>query len=277
MNRINLPEEIAELLSGGATLAISISGGKDSQAMITAVMKEARRQRWPGPIVAIHADLGRLEWLGTGDHCQKMAAEAGIELVTVRRQKGDMFDRWYDRMIQLKGTGRPFWSSSSARYCTSDMKRDPIDKQLRKYSGVVISAEGIRAAESVARAKKQCMEPRKRITTKSGSRVAYTWRPIFDWSDRQVWEEIGVSLEELEERRALYRSGDTAAALEGWPAHAAYVYGNTRLSCVFCVLASKNDLANGAKHRPELLKDLIALEEEGEATFKNGFSLKELL
>jgi hypothetical protein len=37
--------------------------------------------------------------------------------------------------------------------------------------------------------------------------------------------------------------------------------GNERLSCVFCIMASRKDLANGAKHHPALFERYAALEE----------------
>jgi hypothetical protein len=46
----------------------------------------------------------------------------------------------------------------------------------------------------------------------------------------------------------------------GQTPHWAYAAGNSRLSCVFCILASAQDLANGARHRPELLAKYLELE-----------------
>jgi hypothetical protein len=46
---------------------------------------------------------------------------------------------------------------------------------------------------------------------------------------------------------------------------------------MFCILGSLNDLQNGAKHNPSLLSEMISMENEGDATFKNKWSLKTLL
>lgn len=191
----------------------------------------------------------------------------------------------------------PFWPSSDSRYCTSDQKRGPIDTHLRTAE-VVISAEGVRGDESRERAKKPVVEVRQSITAKStvakgrnlaamtparalaartpGKRVALNWRPLFHWSEADVWQGCGTTLVELERRRALYKAGREAEALDGWPAHPAYVFGNQRLSCAFCVLGSQNDLLNGAQHHPELYGHLLQLEIIGGATFKSGWSLAEL-
>jgi 3'-phosphoadenosine 5'-phosphosulfate sulfotransferase (PAPS reductase)/FAD synthetase len=274
MTAISLPTEVDQALRSGAALAISISGGKDSEALLHRLVREhAQRAEWTGPVFAVHADLGRAEWPQTEDLVAELAARYEIDLHVVRRVKGDLVERWEARAEQLDGTGKPFWSSSASRYCTSDLKRDPIDKLLRQYDHVV-SAEGIRAEESRARAAKPCFEPRKRIITKS--RQALTWRPIHEWTEAEVWVEIGTSLQELNRRRWLYRAGLEDEALAGWIHHPAYVFGNERLSCALCVLASKNDLRNGARHHPELYRHLVELETRYDCSFRNDLWLRDL-
>lgn len=274
MKRLSLPPEVDQALRDGAALAISISGGKDSQAMLLAVLEERKRQPdWTGPVYAIHADLGRVEWTETPAAVEALAAAVGVELVVVRRTKGDLLQRWTDRMEQLDGTGKPFWSSAAARYCTSDLKRDPINKHIRRHR-LVVSAEGIRREESAARARKACWEPRKRIITET--RHAITWRPILDWTEADVWEACGVSLDEVQRRRWLYRAGLERLALDGWPCHPAYVYGNERLSCALCVLASVGDLRNGARHHPELYATLVDMEERSGFSFQPSRWLRDL-
>lgn len=270
---VSLPPKIEEALEAGAALAISISGGKDSQAMLTALTQLHRARGWAGPIFAIHADLGRAEWSETPAQVEKMAAAAGVELVIVRREQGDMVDRIEQRRQQLAGQDRPFWPSAAQRYCTSDLKRNPIDKYLRQFDHV-ISAEGLRREESPARSKKLPCEIRKSIETRS--RHALNWRPILEWTIDDVWAACGSSAAELEQRRRDYRAGRVDEALDGWAAHPAYVYGNERLSCALCVLASRNDLENGARHNPALLAAYVAMEQETGYTFTTKISLTEL-
>lgn len=43
--------------------------------------------------------------------------------------------------------------------------------------------------------------------------------------------------------------------------HWAYAAGNERLSCVFCIMGSARDIANGARHRPDLLARYAEIEE----------------
>lgn len=329
-----MPVVIRRALDGGASLAVSISGGKDGQAMLSAVVPWFRKQGYEGQLFAIHSDLGRAEWPQTSAFVEHLAQQAGVPLIIVRRAKGDLVDRIEERLLKVRQDAGeekpapfwpssasryctshlkaepinqalrklsatptvPFWPSSGQRYCTSDLKRGPIDTSLRSFE-VIISAEGIRGDESRERAKKSVVEIREAITAKSrfmerdlasmtpddaltrrepGQRVAIDWRPIFNWTLEQVWEGCGTSVAELKRRRALYKLGEHEQALSGWPAHPAYVFGNERLSCSLCVLASKNDLLIGANHNPDTYLRYLELEDEGQATFKNGWSLLDL-
>lgn len=313
---VYLPPEIDGALKNGAALAISISGGKDSQAMLIALTRLYQPSGWTGPLFAIHAHLGRAEWPQSLGMCQKMADDAGIPLTVVARPQGDLVQEIEDRKEKLAGTGKPFWPDAKNRYCTSDQKRtqidkvlrapfwpdaknryctshhktNQIDKRLRGYP-VVISAEGIRAEESPARAKKSPFGVRKAITAKAleemtpadalaqqspGQRVGLTWYPIFYWEKPHVYERCGHTLDELGERRALYRAGDHEQALNGWQMHPAYVFGNERLSCALCILGSRNDIENGARHNPELLSIYADWERETGFTFRQDLALMDV-
>lgn len=257
---IHVPHHINELMhEPTTTLAISISGGKDSQAMLQVLCDEYVMRDWQATILAVHADLGRAEWHQTPELVERQAEAAGIPLMVVRRADGlDLPALIERRAKQLEGTGRPFWPSSAARYCTSDMKRAPIDKLLRTFSGTVISAEGVRAEESRARAAKPCWEPRGggRLDLKDGTRNVIDWRPIHHWTEDDVWQALGGRTGEL--------------------VHPAYSMGNQRLSCSLCVLASRGDLENGARENPECFELYLELEQAYGFTFKNNFSLSDL-
>ena len=271
--QITVPTEIKAAIDNGAVIAISMSGGKDSQAMASAVVRYLYQRGLNNRVVAVHADLGRAEWFDTDETLRRQVDHMGLELTIVQRAKGDLLQRIQERAEKV-GAEKVFWPSSAARYCTSDLKRNPIDKFLRTLGPLVISCEGLRRDESAARAKKPCWEPRKQIT--NSKRDALTWRPIHFWTTEDVWVELLTSGAELEWRRMEYSKGNEEVALDGWPAHAAYVRGNERLSCSICILASKSDIENGARHNPDYLAELVALEEEYGYTFKADFSLVEL-
>ncbi len=256
--KLQLPREIREAIEADATLVLSLSGGKDSQAMASAVVRYVRSRGLSNRMVAVHADLGRAEWHQTHEVVAAQAASLGLELTIVQRDVGnrgpeDLLDHITARAEKV-GREKVFWPSSAARYCTSDLKRDPINKFLRTFDGIVISVEGLRAEESAARAKKGCWEPRKKIST--ATRTALTWRPIHDWSEADVWAELGG------------RHGDLV--------HPAYALGNERLSCSLCVLASKGDLVRGATHNPEYANAIADLEVEYGYTFTETTSILQL-
>jgi hypothetical protein len=267
--------------------------------MLMAVMAECQRQQWPGEVLAIHAHLGRMEWPQTMAHCEAICAASGVPLTVVSRPQGDLLQEMWDRFEKLRDTNKPHWPSAQNRYCTSDQKRNQIDKVLRaapfpdsknryctshhktnqidktlRRHAVVISAEGIRADESPARAKRSEWERREQICTRQ--RTAFTWRPLLHWTEADVWDCIGHPLADVQHRRGLYRRGDHAAAFDGWTAHPAYVMGNQRLSCAMCVLASRADIANGARHNPDLLAELVRMEEESGFSFRQDLRLGQL-
>ena len=319
----SVPSAVQQALDLGAALAISVSGGKDSDAMLRHLTALHRSQRWTGQLFAITADLGRIEWPGTLEHIQSLCAELDVALIVVRRQKGSMIDRWDERrqvlisqqqtegeaiaplraesnlleIAPLKEGSKPFWSSSTARYCTKEMKTAEVDRYLRRFSAVVC-AVGIRAEESSSRAKKPHFQVRNDITTATlkasrglnaeqheewatratalwiegnfKGRLALTWNAVLDWPVEKVWESMGTSVEELQQRRALYQSGSLTAALREWPAHWAYVSGNSRLSCSMCVLASAHDIQNGAKHNLTTWLELALMEKQSGWSFQQG-------
>jgi tRNA(Ile)-lysidine synthase TilS/MesJ len=101
MRGVTLPPVIADALLAGAPLAVSVSGGKDSQAMLS-VLKNLHRNaggRWPGAIHAIHADLGRAEWPQTPGHVRFMCERLGVALTVVSRPQGDLLDEIRARVV----------------------------------------------------------------------------------------------------------------------------------------------------------------------------------
>jgi 3'-phosphoadenosine 5'-phosphosulfate sulfotransferase (PAPS reductase)/FAD synthetase len=302
----DVPATIARAMELGAAIVVSVSGGKDSMAMLQHVTALHRLYKWKGEIYAIFAELGRIEWSGVLEHIRQVCDRLEIRLVVVQRQKGGMIDRWRERYQTLKAEGntKPFWSSSAQRYCTSDLKRTPIDAYLRSHQ-LVVCATGIRAQESTNRAKQPVFKIRSNIAAKylktpadhkdarqqeawadhaleqwllsdRAGRLALDWHPIFDWDIERVWQTLGTSSTDLDRRRKLFRQGDYWKALENFSAHWAYVAGNSRLSCSQCVLASMGDLKTGALHNPFTWLELALLEQESEWSFKRDFWLTSL-
>lgn len=51
--QVQVTQSVADLLAQGAALAISLSGGKDSQAMLNWLMQLRQQYRWTGHCFAI--------------------------------------------------------------------------------------------------------------------------------------------------------------------------------------------------------------------------------
>ncbi len=267
----------------------SISGGKDSQAMMHYLKNNGITAH-----SVIHCDLGKVEWPESGPFCEKISQDIFNLPVTVLKRKDGLglLEYWKRRMIKLKGSGKPFWSSAKNRYCTSDLKRGPSDAYFTTLptDKIIIDCQGIRAEESPARASKSPLSLRKsKCSTyykgmtaeeaianfKPGKRLVITYYPIFEKTIEQVYELCGESLATLSIAQSYYKT--TGKVPDWWQMHPAYVYGNERVSCRYCILGSINDLRTAKKHDADgLLDDMIKMENEGCCTFKNNFSLQEI-
>ena len=249
------PHDPIQLLRDGAALVLSVSGGKDSDAMCHHLLERRKTEGWPGDVAMVHADLGRAEWHNTSEYVQDLARREGVRIHIVRWTQGDLIDRIWQRYHA--DPSRPCWPSSKVRYCTSDLKRAPISRWIRHTypTGKVICAIGLRAAESTSRAKKQTVAVRDDCTAPTLNRLALNWLPIHNWTSDDVWNCI--------------RQHDGIA-------HPAYKLGNTRLSCACCMLASVNDLLNGAVHNPDTYRELCRIEAITGYSFRQDFWLSDL-
>src|SRR5256885_14853862 len=88
---------IDSLIASGSPVAVGISGGKDSDVAAFETQRYLRELGHTGPRLLIHSDLGRIEHTDSMPACQRLADRLGLELVVVRRQSGDMMDRWLQR------------------------------------------------------------------------------------------------------------------------------------------------------------------------------------
>ena len=144
---INVPDKIHEMKEQGALFAVNHSAGKDSQAMLI----ELRKAGIPDDqIVLVHADLGEVEWPGNLEHIDETAP--GLPMIVARAR------RTFFEMVEDRG----MFPSAAQRQCTSDLKRGPIERELRRYlrenprfEGRLVNCMGMRAEESPARAKRE--------------------------------------------------------------------------------------------------------------------------
>lgn len=267
MTQTNHTTEIQNLVARGAIFYVSHSGGKDSQAMYHAVAKIVPHDQ----IRVIHADLGDIEHANVKDHIKATINHDLMIALAYNKagEKVDLFDMIRARRVSLDTPtakypdaryDAPAFPSSASRYCTSDLKTGPIWREIRRDGHeLVVNCVGIRGQESKSRGKKVAAKGtlninKKNTVNKKVDREAYDWWPIAEWSIDQVWNEIKEA---------------------GQEPHEAYANGNERLSCMFCIFGSPNDLRNARAKRPDLYKRFIDLEIEVRGTMFNGESLAE--
>ncbi|WP_292442706.1 hypothetical protein [Mesorhizobium sp.] len=157
--------------------------GKGSQAAALSVCEHLDRVGHIGARILVHCDLGAIEWRDSLPLCQALADHLGLELVVLRRERGDMLDRWESRWQSSVTcyqdlstvTLLPCWSTPSMRFCTSEMKTHPIEAMLkRRFPGrTILNVTGVRRAESRRRA-------RLAIADQGADGRIWNWRPILN-------------------------------------------------------------------------------------------------
>ncbi len=184
-------------------------------------------------LLVVHANLGDVEWDGVVGHIE--ATIGALPLVVCRNERRGFFEMVADRGM---------FPSPQQRQCTSDFKRNPIERTVGqflkanpRYGGLVVDCMGLRAEESSSRASRPA------LCLNAGNSLAgrewYDWLPIHGMKLAEVWETI----------RAV-----------GQQPHTAYARGMSRLSCRFCIMASDSDLRTAAEHSPALFARYVALE-----------------
>lgn len=215
-------DEIAVLIRRGAVFFVNHSGGKDSQAMFHFI----RRHVPASQIRVIHAVLPEVEWEGVQEHIK--ATTEGFPLIFAQSRR-KLLD-----MVAERG----MFPSPKYRQCTSDLKRGPIEKAIRATGEkLIVNCMGMRAQESTSRAGLQTFKLN--VGNSKAGREWYDWLPIHGWLVDEVFREIKAA---------------------GQEPHWAYAAGMTRLSCCFCIMASKADLTTAAGLNPQLYARYVGLE-----------------
>ena len=264
---INLPDpnDALPALTSYDWIVVNTSAGKDSQAMLDYVVRLARAAGVLDRVVAVHADLGRVEWEGTRELAERQAKHYGVRFEVVKREQNDLLDHVRERGM---------WPSSAARYCTSDHKRGPVRTLFTRLvsewrrleaeaagtyiDGItplpragrpcrLLNCMGMRAEESPVRAKLPVFRASSPATGGNGLRVVDVWHPIHGWTTEQVWSAIRAS---------------------GVPHHRAYDLGMKRLSCVFCIFAPESALMIAGQHNRSLLREYVKVEDETGHAFR---------
>jgi 3'-phosphoadenosine 5'-phosphosulfate sulfotransferase (PAPS reductase)/FAD synthetase len=169
----------------------------------------------------------------------------------------------------------------AVRQCTSDLKRGPIEKAGRhflvgcpccetnsslecnirtkrdlRFNGIVVNCMGIRAGESAKRAKNNPLK-----FNASNSKAGRTWfdyLPILDFNcHTDNGFKAGMKDEVID---TILSDGKELHPAYGFDAETRTCTKMKRLSCMFCIMASKTDLALSAKANPEPYARMIATE-----------------
>lgn len=235
---------------------LAISGGKDSAAMWILAVKELGLDISP-----VFCDTGNEHPL-TYEYVDYLEQHLG----TIKRIKADFSEqitrkrinvqtKWRDEGISeeiiqkaldmLHPTGNPFldlciWKgrfpSTKARFCTQELKIIPTLVQiyipLLEQGNKVISWQGVRAAESVARAKLA-----EREETPEGYGI---YRPLLKWSAKDVFD--------------LHRKHE----IEPNPL---YKLGMGRVGCMPCINANKDELYEIQRRFPEQIQRIFEWEQ----------------
>lgn len=244
-------DDIASLVESGALFVANHSGGKDSQVQLIRLLERVP----PSQLLVVHASLGAMEWPGAMELARDQAGEAGLPFIVAKAAKTllEMVERRFQSRPDV-----PSWPSASTRQCTSDLKRGPIQREVRRYAKArgfktIVNCLGLRRQESPGRAKRAVFS---RMAISNSVHTWFEWLPVHDMSADQVF---------------------SAIAAAGQKPHYAYALGNDRLSCVFCIMASKADLRNGRAARPELFKQYVEMEQRtGYTMHMNRIPLIEL-
>lgn len=235
---------------------VSISGGKDSAATAILALETQPRES----LRFVFADTGN-EHESTPEYVAHMADHLGIQIDTIRadlsgevlRFRDYVRDHWprkgvsqadCERAIKaLEPTGNPFldlclWKgrfpSRRAQFCTDFLKTRPlVEYQMNLIDSgqceAVWSWQGVRLEESTSRRTRlQGTGACVRSFDVAGGGL-FNYRPILRWSAADVFE---------------------AAALYGLKPNPLYRQGMSRVGCMPCINASKDEVLEISKRFP---------------------------
>ena len=278
-------------------IAVSTSGGKDSQAMLDALVELAEHLGVRDRLVCVHADLGRVEWEGARELAEEQASYYDLPFIVVSRTgtigngqmkwtktgrnggsscpgmplyaegetRGDLLDHVEHRAAQLRSQGNDpiAWYSAASRYCTADHKRGPIGKAFTAIAKAWQSENGESRPCRILDCQGLRAEEGHNRAKKGSSKVRTSTKTqhVETWLPIQDWMTENV--------------WDRIRAA-GTRHHGAYDFGMPRLSCVFCCYATREGLTLAGKHNRALLSEYVAAEKDMGFSFKPEVSLAEI-
>ena len=265
---------------------VAFSGGKDSMACFLLLLDlgipKHKIELWHH---CIDGDGTKtlMDWECTEDYCRKFAEVFGVKIYFSWKEGG--FEREMKRDNQKtapmtfetpdgrvtvggtrgkNSTRRKFPQVSGdlkTRWCSAYLKIDVCATAIRnqdRFNGlktVVLSGE--RGEESKQRSKYSILEA-DRSDNRTGKKNRYVdrWRPIRDWTEKEVWDII-------EKYKVVV--------------HPCYYMGWSRCSCKFCIFGNADQFLSAFTISPEIGQELVNIEQDFGVTLKRKESLPQLI
>lgn len=235
--------------------AIAWSGGKDSTALVTLVVMLLAKGLVPAPksLTVLQADT-RLEFLPLWLSCEQIKielSERGIAVTTVMAETDKRF------LVYMLGRGVPPPNNLTMRWCTRQIKIDPMQAELKRLFAAggskVLLLTGVRQGESAIRDGRIAMScskdgaecgqgwyqqamPDELCSTLAPLlhwRVCHVWAWLKDWAPTSEWGDWSTEL------LADAYGGDEAEE------------HNARTGCIGCPLVERDKALEVLLQRPQ--------------------------
>lgn len=235
--------------------AVAWSGGKDSTALLTLIvyLLESGKVRRPKSLRVFYADT-RLElqplWLVAADVRDELR-ERGIDVTTVMAPLDKRF------LVYVLGRGVPPPNNNTMRWCTRQIKIDPMQAALEacvgQLGGKVLMLTGVRQGESAIRDGRIAMS-----CSRDGAECGQGWyqetlpeslcntlAPLLHWRVCHVWEWLKTWAPQAE-----FGDWSTRLLAEAYGGDEAEEI-NARTGCVGCPLTESDKALDAVVALPE--------------------------
>ena len=235
--------------------AIAWSGGKDSTALLTLVvwLLETGQVEAPETLTVLYADT-RMELLPLAFSAAEIRDQLQTKGVECRTVMAPMDKRYF---VYILGRGVPPPNNNTLRWCTRQIKVDPMATELERLFGErgekVLMLTGVRQGESAIRDGRIAMS-----CGRNGGECGQGWyqetmpdalcntlAPLLHWRVCHVWD--WLMFHAPDEECGGWATTILAAAYGGDEAQEI----NARTGCVGCPLASRDTALDAVIAQPE--------------------------